>query len=166
MKVSTKFFAFVLSLVMAFSSFAIPAFAISPVFEGSKENMAGNYHVSTVDPRNALLEKGTEPSKVALNISGGSDRIEGNANYSTLYTKYLYYGTRYYRVELTNLASTPLKFSGNDAKCNGSQAVITLGAHKSGTYYFELLPDKQYFSMTFYAPSHFTGVIYDNEPLN
>ena len=166
MKLGSKIFAFALSFVLAFSSFIVPAFAAGPIFEGSEENMDGNYHVSTVDPRKALLEKGTERPTVGYNISEGFDVIKGNADYSTLYTKYLYYGTRYYRVELTNLASTPLRFSGNDAKCNGSQAVITLGPYESNTYYFEMLPNRDYFSMTFYAPSHFTGKIFDNEPIN
>ena len=165
MKVQLRICALILSLVLAFVSVTMPASA-TEISRDLIDNLPDNYHVSTVDPRNALLERGTESPTVGYDISQGYDDIKGNAAYSTLYTKYLYYGTRYYKVELTNLASTPLRFSGNDATYYGSQAVITLGAYESKTYFFELLPNKNYFSMTFYAPSHFTGTIYDGEPLN
>lgn len=125
------------------------------------EDFTGNYNVSPIAPWENISTRGTSSPTSAWNVlSQGPYEFSGKAAYSTLYLSKLIYGGQHFEAKITNRSYT------DDLEVNphDSVSLTPFTIPKGFEDYprtFTLAPGKQYFCLSFEAPSDFRGKIYE-----
>ena len=151
-----KFIALIFSVVLVFS-LAIPSYAST---SGNKyfEDFSGNYNVSPISPWEKIGTRGVNPPTEAWNISTqGAYSFKGNAAYSRLYLSKLIWGDQYFKVNITNYASTYLTVNPMDGVPVAPYSVAPYA--NPDVKYFTLRTGADYFCLSFDAPSNFSGTV-------
>lgn len=122
------------------------------------EDFTGNYNVSPIAPWENISTRGTSSPTSAWNVlSQGPYEFSGKAAYSRLYLSKLIYGGQHFKATITNRSYT------DDLTVNPHDSIVLtsypIPTRSSDCRKFELAPGKQYFCLSFEAPSDFEGSV-------
>lgn len=122
------------------------------------EDFTGNYNVSPIAPWENISTRGTSSPTSAWNVlSQGPYEFSGKAAYSRLYLSKLIYGGQHFMAEITNRSYTDdLTVNPHDSIARTPYSIPT---RSPDCRTFELAPGKQYFCLSFEAPSDFEGSV-------
>lgn len=138
----------------------IISLCVTPCFaEGNLGDnyIAPNFGVSTICPWETLTRGTSSPTQAWNVATQGTYPFSGSASWSRLYLEYLIYGANSFTVVVTNLSSTqPLTVNPHDSQDLNS---FTVAPGQTVTKVFVLQSGKQYFCLSFDAPSNFSGSV-------
>lgn len=153
-----KIISFALAIIMVFS-LHISAFAAESSAEFS-EDMSQNYHVSTVNPLDQIMTYGTSHPTTAWNVvTQGPYFFSGQAAYSTLYLSNLLHGTVYFQAYVTNKSSSNTLTVNPHDSTDLRPFTVAPNSSTNPLKRYVLQSGKQYFLLSFNAPSYFSGSV-------